>query len=75
VSSKDLFFNLSDFSAGLARNLAPGIDTRIFAGEQAMPTVVSFDPSSVGSVHSHAEEQWGAARRNDLSTSQAQPFA
>ena len=59
MSTRDLFFNVSDLSAGLARNLAPGIDTRIFAGEQAMLSVVSFEPGSEGSVHSHAEEQWG----------------
>lgn len=59
MNRKDLFFNFADLNAGIARNLAPGIDTRIFAGEQAMLSVVSFEPGSVGSVHSHAEEQWG----------------
>ncbi len=55
----DTFFNLSDPGAGIARNLAPGIDTRIFSGEQAMLSVVTFAPNSEGSIHSHPEEQWG----------------
>ena len=53
------FFSLSDLSAGIARTLAPGIETRVFAGDQAMISVVSFEPNSEGSIHSHPEEQWG----------------
>ncbi len=37
----------------------PGIDTQIFVGEQAMLSIVNFEPHSEGSRHSHAEEQWG----------------
>ncbi len=59
MSRPDTFFNFADLSAGIARNLAPGIDTRIFAGEHAMLSVVSFEPGSTGSIHSHSEEQWG----------------
>ncbi|MEM6973426.1 MAG: cupin domain-containing protein [Pseudomonadota bacterium] len=59
MSRPDTFFNFADLSAGIARTLAPGIDTRIFTGEHAMLSVVSFQPMSVGSIHSHAEEQWG----------------
>jgi quercetin dioxygenase-like cupin family protein len=59
MTRPDTFFNLADLSAGIARTLAPGIDTRIFAGEQAMLSVVSFEPHSEGSIHSHTEEQWG----------------
>jgi len=54
-----MFFNFADLSAGVARTLAHGIETRVFAGEQAMLSVVSFEPNSEGSVHSHPEEQWG----------------
>lgn len=53
------FFNFSDLSRGIARNLAPGIDTRVFAGEDAMLSVVHFEPGCAGSIHSHPEEQWG----------------
>ena len=53
------FFNFSDLSEGIARNLAEGIETRVFPGDQAMLSVVSFEPNSEGSIHSHPEEQWG----------------
>lgn len=55
----ETFFNFADLSAGIARRLAPGIDTRVFAGDQAMLSVVSFAPHSKGSIHAHPEEQWG----------------
>ncbi|MEM8571982.1 MAG: cupin domain-containing protein [Pseudomonadota bacterium] len=53
------FFNTADLSAGIARTLAPGIDTRIFAGDQAMLSLVRFEAHSEGAVHAHPEEQWG----------------
>lgn len=59
MSRPDTFFSYSDLSRGEPRTLAPGIDTRIFAGEQAMLSVVTFEPESEGSVHAHPEEQWG----------------
>ena len=59
MSRPETFFNFADLSAGVSRNLAPGIDTSVFAGEQAMLSVVSFEPGSEGSIHSHPEEQWG----------------
>ncbi|MBC6416386.1 MAG: cupin domain-containing protein [Rhodospirillales bacterium] len=59
MTRPESFFNFADLSAGLARALAPGIDTRIFPGEHAMLSIVSFEPNSRGSIHSHAEEQWG----------------
>ena len=59
MSRPDTFFNFSDLSAGVARTLTEGITTSVFAGEQAMLSVVSFEPLSEGSIHSHPEEQWG----------------
>lgn len=59
MSRPDTFFNFADLSLGIARNLAPGINTRVFPGEQAMLSVVRFEPDSTGSIHSHPEEQWG----------------
>ena len=59
MTRPDTFFNFADLSQGIARTLAPGIDTRVFAGEHAILSVVSFEPNSKGSIHSHAEEQWG----------------
>ena len=58
MSQRDEFFNLNDQSQGLFRELAPGLTTRIFAGDQAMLSVVSFDPHAEGTLHSHPEEQW-----------------
>lgn len=55
----DTFFNFSDLGEGIARTLAEGIETRVFPGEKAMFSVVSFSPNSVGSIHAHPEEQWG----------------
>ena len=52
-------FRLDDEAQGLARVLGPGITTRIFAGEQAMLSVVRVATNSQGSIHQHPEEQWG----------------
>ncbi|MEM6890292.1 MAG: cupin domain-containing protein [Pseudomonadota bacterium] len=59
MARPETFFNFADLSEGIARTLAEGIETRVFPGEQAMFSVVSFEPNSEGSVHSHPEEQWG----------------
>lgn len=52
-------FNLHDLSQGIQRQLGEGISTRIFAGEQAMLSVVTIEPHATGTVHSHPQEQWG----------------
>ena len=59
MSRPDTFFNLDDLGKGIARTLAPGLETRVFPGEQAMLSVVTVAPNCAGSVHSHPEEQWG----------------
>lgn len=59
MSQEREFFNLDDLDQGLFRQLAPGLTTRIFAGDQAMLSVVSFEPHAEGTLHSHPEEQWG----------------
>lgn len=53
------FHNLNNPQDGLFRDLAPGLTTRIFSGEQAMLSVVSFAPRAGGQLHYHPEEQWG----------------
>lgn len=53
------FYNLNDMSQGIARELAEGITTRIFPGEQAMLSVVRLEPNTQGKIHSHPQEQWG----------------
>ena len=59
MAQEQYFFNLDNPEQGIARQLVEGINTRIFAGEQAMLSFISFEPNSEGSSHSHPEEQWG----------------
>jgi quercetin dioxygenase-like cupin family protein len=59
MSQKNEFHNLDDPSDGLLRDLAPGLTTRVFAGEQAMLSVVTLAPHAEGTLHHHPEEQWG----------------
>ena len=61
----DEFFSLDDLSQGQKRELAPGLNTRIFVGDNSMLSVVSFEPDSKGDVHSHPEEQWGVLLEGD----------
>ena len=55
----DEFHNLNDTTGGIFRELAPGLTTRIFAGEQAMLSIVTIAPNAAGEMHHHPEEQWG----------------
>ncbi len=57
--TQENFFSLSDLSAGIPRQLAEGLSTRIFVGEQAMLSIVTIEPDAIGGSHSHPEEQWG----------------
>ena len=59
MSQRDEFHNLDDVTRGLARELAPGLTTRIFPGEHAMLSVVTIAPGAAGVLHDHPEEQWG----------------
>ena len=58
MSQSSEFHNVDD-NSGLFRELAPGLTTRIFAGEQAMLSIVSIAPGCSGVLHHHPEEQWG----------------
>ena len=55
----DNFFNLRDSSQGIVRNLADGVTTRIFPGDQAMLSLVQLEPGTESDVHSHPQEQSG----------------
>lgn len=55
----DEFHNLDSGTGGIERVLAPGVSTRIFAGEQAMLSIVTIAPNAEGKLHAHPEEQWG----------------
>ncbi len=52
-------FNIGREDQGIRRELADGITTRVFCGDQAMLSVVRIEPHTAGTVHSHLEEQWG----------------
>lgn len=52
-------FRLDDEAAGVPRDLAAGIRSRVFTGENIQLSVVRFEPHSAGSIHCHPEEQWG----------------
>ena len=56
MSQKDEFHNLDDTGDGLFRELAAGVTTRIFSGEQAMLSVVTLAPHAQGTLHHHPEE-------------------
>lgn len=53
------FFPADDPEAGLFRQLAEGVSTRLFPGDQAMLSFVKVDPGANGTLHHHPEEQWG----------------
>lgn len=59
MSQRKEFHTLDDLSDGVVRELASGLTAHVFAGEQAMLSIVSFAPNSEGKVHHHPEEQWG----------------
>ena len=58
MSQKSEFHSI-DGGDGLARELAPGLNTRIFPGEGAMLSVVTIAAGASGTMHHHPEEQWG----------------
>ena len=65
MKDRQPFFNLHDLSQGIARELGPGIATRIFAGDNAMLSVVRIAPHAEGKLHHHPEEQWGVMLEGD----------
>ena len=65
------FFNLEDPTQGIPRELAPGINTRIFVGDKAMISIVTLEADVEGTIHSHPEEQWGLLLEGDAVRIQA----
>ena len=58
-ATSENFFNVDALDQGIGRRLADGMSTRIFAGEDAMISVVRIEANKSGSRHSHPQEQWG----------------
>jgi quercetin dioxygenase-like cupin family protein len=52
-------FRLDDDARGVPRELAAGIRSRVFTGNNVQLSVVRFEPHSAGAIHCHPEEQWG----------------
>lgn len=63
MSQVQHFFNIDELEQGIARDLAEGMTTRIFPGEQAMISIVRIEPNRAGNIHSHPQEQWGFCLR------------
>lgn len=63
MAQRENFFNVDDLEQGIARQLAEGMTTRVFPGQQAMVSIVRIEPNRSGSVHSHPQEQWGFCLR------------
>ncbi len=63
--AQENFFSLSDLNGGIPRELAEGLSTRIFVGDQAMLSIVTIGPNASSSTHSHPEEQWGYLLKGD----------
>ena len=61
MSQKKYFNNINDLDSGIKRELAEGVSTRIFCGEQAMLSLVDIEPNARGKIHSHPEEQWAVS--------------
>ena len=57
------FFNIDMLDQGIGRQLADGMSTCVFPGEEAMISVVRVEPNKAGSRHSHPQEQWGLCLR------------
>lgn len=57
--TEQTFFPAADADAGLFRQLAEGVSTRLFPGDQAMLSFVKVEPGASGALHHHPEEQWG----------------
>ena len=62
-----MFHNLRE--GGIVRQLAPGVNARVFPGVHAMLSVVTLEPHSTSPVHSHPNEQWASASRASGSAS------
>ena len=63
MSQTQNFFTIDALDEGIARELAEGMTTRIFPGDQAMISIVRIEANRAGQVHSHPQEQWGFCLR------------
>ena len=67
--ARENFFNLHDPTLGIARELAPGLTTRVLRGDQAMLSIVRCEATANGALHPPP-----AARGGVMRDSRATPF-
>ncbi|MEM9147815.1 MAG: hypothetical protein AAGC57_16650 [Pseudomonadota bacterium] len=53
------FFQI-DGEDGIARELAPGLTARVFAGDQETVSILRLVPGAQGSRYAHPQEHWGS---------------
>ena len=71
MTQRDHFFNLDALEQGISRQLAEGMSTRVFPGDEAMISIVRIDANREGNLHSHPQEQWGFCVRGSGTRIQA----
>ena len=71
MSARENFFNLDALEQGITRELAEGMTTRVFPGEEAMISIVRIDAGKSGEIHAHPQEQWGFCVRGSGARIQA----
>jgi len=71
MPQRENFFNLDAMEQGIARQLAEGVSTRVFPGQEAMISIVRIEAYSSGIAHSHPQEQWGLCVRGSGMRKQA----
>ena len=71
MSARENFFNLDAMEQGINRELADGMTTRVFPGDDAMISIVRIDANRSGKIHAHPQEQWGFCVRGSGTRIQA----
>jgi quercetin dioxygenase-like cupin family protein len=71
MSARENFFNLDAMEQGIPRELAEGMTTRVFPGDEAMISIVRIEANKSGKIHSHPQEQWGLCVRGSGNRIQA----
>ena len=65
--TEQTFFKADDAEAGLFRQLAEGVSTRLFPGNQAMLSFVKVEAGAKGTLHHHPEGLCPFRRRQAVS--------
>jgi quercetin dioxygenase-like cupin family protein len=71
MSARKNFFNLDAMEQGISRELAEGMTTRVFPGDDAMISIVRIEANKSGKIHAHPQEQWGFCVRGSGTRIQA----